>query len=127
MVFGGRIHIHVAEQIGGRLSVVEHRIVNAAGGPLPIWLERQSRDFYAGLVPATGGFLDLRIEATLQDGSRATRMIRIELSTGAVSRLPSDPQASAPRTFTEALLQSAPSSLAAETNTHRMLAALRAL
>jgi hypothetical protein len=82
-------------------EVMEHRIVQANGEPLPGWLERPSDGLLVGQRPANLDQLTLRITVLYTDGTFETKEVRIDTHSGEIEPMQAKRGASLPVPFTE--------------------------
>ncbi|MCV9937307.1 hypothetical protein OIU35_13165 [Boseaceae bacterium BT-24-1] len=93
-------------EFGGRLAdpnarIIEYRVLQANGRPLPSWLERAGRDMIVGEVPIDLDEVRLKIIAVLADGQSTERNIAVDQSTGEIRLSPDDLSWSRPPLFQE--------------------------
>ena len=68
--------------------VVDFRITQADGSPLPDWLERPSGDLVQGRRAANAEIVDLTVTAIFADGREITQNMRVQAVTGDIKPLP---------------------------------------
>jgi VCBS repeat-containing protein len=79
----------------GSKEIVDYRITQTNGAPLPGWLDRAGRDLLIGERSAADDILKLRIEAVYSDGSTVTQEVKIDTATGEIQPLKAGKQGSA--------------------------------
>ncbi|MEW5964335.1 MAG: Ig-like domain-containing protein, partial [Pseudomonadota bacterium] len=82
-------------------QVVEYRILQANGEPLPAWLERVGASVLIGQRPADLNALALRITVLYSDGSFETKEVEVDAISGEIEALAAKRGASLPVPFTE--------------------------
>ena len=81
--------------------VVDFRITQADGSPLPDWLERPSNDLVQGRRAANAEVVDLTVTAIFADGREITQNMRVQAVTGDIKPLPERRADLRPRLFAE--------------------------
>lgn len=102
-------------------AVVEYRVLQANGRPLPDWLSQGRDGLLIGHVPANIETVSLRINAVFSDGSIETREVVIRTSTGEIRPLLGE-RAEAPSLFADQLRASV---LLSEEQVEQLARALR--
>ena len=89
--------------LGARAAgrVVDFRITQADGSPLPDWLERPSGDLVQGRRAANAEIVDLTVTAIFADGREITQNMRVQAVTGDIKPLPERRAELRPRLFAE--------------------------
>jgi hypothetical protein len=70
--------------LDGRRTIVDYRITQIDGTPIPDWLDRVGKDLLMGERSANSEILKLRVEAVYSDGSVAVEEVRIDTATGEI-------------------------------------------
>jgi hypothetical protein len=89
------------EQVGDGL--VEYRVLQADGKPLPGWLSRADDGVLMGEHPANVEVLELKVIAIRGDGSTIVREVRIDTNTGEILPLDRVQRSEAPLMFGDQL------------------------
>ena len=71
----------------GSKRIIDYRITQADGTPLPTWLDRAGKDLLIGRRAADFETLKLKIEAVYSDGSTVVEEIKIDTATGEIQPL----------------------------------------
>ncbi len=71
----------------GTKRIVDYKITQPDGKPLPQWLDRAGRDLLIGERSAVEEFVKIRVEAIYSDGSVVVEEVKIETSTGEIKPL----------------------------------------
>ena len=96
------IGLHLAARaMPADLRIVDYRLLQANGRPLPGWLDRSARDTFFGTIPPDVREVSLKIVAILNDGRTIERDIRIDLETGEASQVRAAAPAGRPPLFQE--------------------------
>ena len=95
-------------QFSGRVQnddvqIVEYRVTQANGKPLPSWLDRAGRDLVVGKWPVSIDTVDLNVTAILSDGSTISRQVRIQTNSGEIQPIEMQKSGALPRTFSDEL------------------------
>ncbi|MEQ1670697.1 MAG: Ig-like domain-containing protein, partial [Hyphomicrobium sp.] len=86
----------------GNKRIVEYRVIQSNGAPLPEWLDRAGRDLLIGRRDANTESLSLKVEAVYSDGTVVVEEVKIDTATGEISPLKTGRQGSlAPRMFAD--------------------------
>ncbi len=80
-------------------AVVEYRITQANGQPLPGWFNKAGDSLYLGERPADVDTLQLRLIVFYEDGTSDSRAIEIHAQSGEMKPLPDNQAALTPKTF----------------------------
>jgi large repetitive protein len=91
-----------AIQIPGQASVVDYRVMQADGRPLPAWLDRNGQTL-TGHRPADIETLKLKVIGILSDGSTIERDVIIQTISGEIGPLAGSKRADLAPTFSEQL------------------------
>ena len=84
----------------GVKRIVDYRISQIDGTPLPGWLNRAAKDLLIGRREAGVEYIDLKVEAVYSDQSVVVENVRIETATGEIKPLKTaDSGTPAPRLF----------------------------
>ncbi|MEO1282364.1 MAG: hypothetical protein AAFV69_11595, partial [Pseudomonadota bacterium] len=83
-------------------DVVEYKVQQASGLPLPRWLQQADNGLLLAETPAEGGTIDLKIIAILDDGTTAQKGVTVQLSSGEIQPLKLSDNATG-KTFQEQL------------------------
>jgi Bacterial Ig domain len=83
--------------------IVEYRVMQADGKPLPAWMERVGKDLVAGKWPVDQDIVDLKVIALLSDGTTITRDVHIQTNTGEIQPLEQQCTREHPRMFSDQL------------------------
>ena len=83
--------------------IVEYRVMQADGKPLPVWMERVGKDLVAGKWPVDQDIVDLKVIALLSDGTTITRDVHIQTNTGEIQPLEQQCTREHPRMFSDQL------------------------
>jgi hypothetical protein len=89
------------DQIGKR--VVDYRVMQADGRPLPAWLDNTGQGTLIGRNPVDIEMIKLRVVAVLDDGSTVVREVEIQTSTGEIQPLAAGRQTMLAPTFRQQL------------------------
>ncbi len=81
--------------------VVDFRITQVDGSPLPDWLERPSADLVQGRRAANAEVVDLTVTAIFADGREITQNMRVHAVTGDIKPLPERRAELRPHLFAE--------------------------
>ncbi len=77
--------VHIGNTLtGAEKTVVQYRILQANGAPLPDWLERAGPDMLLGEHPADVASVKLRVNVLYSDGSFETKDVEIQTKTGEI-------------------------------------------
>lgn len=84
----------------GSKRIVEYRMMQSNGKPLPEWLDRAGRDLLIGRRDANFDTLFLKVEAIYSDGSVIVEEVKVDTATGEIQPQKTGRQGSlAPRLF----------------------------
>ncbi|MGL4525595.1 MAG: Ig-like domain-containing protein, partial [Aestuariivirga sp.] len=84
----------------GEKRIVDYKITQADGTPLPEWLDRAGRDLLIGERSANEEIIKIRVEAIYSDGTVVVQEVKIETATGEIQPLTPGKQGSlAPALF----------------------------
>jgi hypothetical protein len=83
--------------------VVEYRVMQADGKPLPKWMDRVGKDLVAGKWPVDQDTVDLKVIAILSDGTTITRDVHIQTNTGEIQPLRDRCTLETPKMFSDQL------------------------
>ena len=99
---GRVLGLHLAARaMPADVRIVDYRVLQSDGRPLPGWLGRSARDMLAGAVPPGTHEVSLKVVAILSTGGTVERDIRIDLQTGEVNEARAATPASRPPLFQE--------------------------
>ena len=76
-------------ELPGHPTVVDYRVMQADGRPLPVWLDRVGSQVLMGERPANSEVVSLRVVAILSDGSTIERNVLIQTTSGEIQPLAS--------------------------------------
>ena len=85
------------------VEVLEYRVTQADGKPLPFWLDRAGRDAIFGKWPVSVEEIELNVTAILSDGQTISRQIRVQTNSGEIQPIDKQKLGWVPRTFTDEL------------------------
>ncbi len=71
----------------GDKRIVDYRITQADGTPLPEWLNRAGKELLIGQREPNQEFISLKVEALYTDGSVVVEQVKIDSATGEISPL----------------------------------------
>ena len=89
--------------IAGHAKVVEYRVMQADGRPLPAWLNNSGQNVLIGEHPVDVEVIKLRVIAVMSDGTTLERDVVIQTNSGEIQPLKETKRADATPLFSEQL------------------------